>query len=205
MNRKFIIIVCIICIVGLISSLASCSVTANNRQSIDTVSSDMVSSNTLSSNTTSSNAVSAKTEGKETENLKTEYTSGTDDIVDKINNFNTANSLTELFYLYYDEIDGAAAEGYGYKLLRLYNENGALKFVKELSNYSKLSNYNKQRIANITFLLVCELFIEECGENEINDFETAFKNLLNDDLSSIEKYIVYKILADVYYLKDNNS
>ncbi len=117
---------------------------------------------------------------------------------DFFNKINTGD-LSQLFDAYYSRIDGAYAEGYGYRLYQLYKEYGADDFLEALK---KTDRY---KIGGIIYLLAGELFMG-CDIKEINEFEEYYLELSKkEDLTGIEKFIVHRILADVNYLKVAND
>ncbi len=105
------------------------------------------------------------------------------------------DDLNKLFDAYYEKLDGAYAEGYGSKVLQLYQKTAPEDFIK------KLSVREKSRIDGIVRLLANELFIEE-NKERIDNVEAVYTGLVKDKgLPEKERYVCEKIIADIKSLR----
>ncbi len=120
-----------------------------------------------------------------------DYKKRTEKLDKLFNKLGEINSLEKIIDEYLYELDGAYAEGYGYRLYQLYSKEGIDEFI------SILSKKDISIVEDVVSLLFGELSIQE-DVKEIDDIIDYLEEMKLEDLDDKQKYIIYSILTAAY-------
>lgn len=123
------------------------------------------------------------------------YKERTEKLEELSNKLPEINSLEGIIDEYLYELDGAYAEGYGYRLYELYSEEGMDKFISILS----------RKDISIVEGVISSLFRELSIQRNVKEIDEIIHNLEKvklEDLDDKERYIIYSIFTEAYGAKN---